>query len=608
MQDNKGKKSKLGKPAAYPKTAVAEMSSIAKLKDMLDKVQVKADIKELDKIPGSDGYLDINGLDQVPIGKFEVQIKTLSLNTPPRHQCELPLLAHSRDAILPFLLIAVDVPNDAAYWIHLSKSVLKEIEDKLEDQKSVVVPFPSSNKISYGDNSYIESWISILEEYKQYADFPEERKLRLEFEAEVKMWRDRMRPAIKFTPAQITSINHFIDSVNNILTNEFPYAKAAYLYNYYKIGIAVSSYTDKQVNYLLYPIRSSDNESTIKELDDDESKFFSDETFINNNALEISGCNVETFASTDYSYYRVRNWIQKSVKKYTPRVENYAFAREYVDRFISAFHQVFDFDEEKEMISLKQICHTTENIIPLIAEQYHSERICIDFLLTENPARLQKQIKEAEEKFKAGHTPVNSLPIYSREFNFELFKHYLSFLRATTSNGEFIRYYKPYSHSQYESQFWRNWKKDELGYNLKIFWKNFLKIYEQSISKDFPAKDGITSFMKTYETCVVILHFRENTNVKPSLLIYKLNGICDPKQRIHFYVDNDEKCPILGRKNFFSKEPIVVNSNTYIPTFIQVMDLEFIYETVPTAAFIRTFLERRLKDFFNNKAPNFKTF
>src|ERR1700722_1739303 len=92
-------------PAPYPPTASSELDAVTCLLDILDKKLVKPDIKVLDKFPNIDGSIELTNLDQIPIGEFNVQVKTVSQNKDETisYQCTLPFLAYCENSILPVI-------------------------------------------------------------------------------------------------------------------------------------------------------------------------------------------------------------------------------------------------------------------------------------------------------------------------------------------------------------------------------------------------------------------------------------------------------------------------------------------------------------------------
>lgn len=65
------------KPAGYPSTDAAEIEALNVLRMALDPVRVKADLKERDKHPNIDGYVELVDEDIKPVGKLEVQVRKI---------------------------------------------------------------------------------------------------------------------------------------------------------------------------------------------------------------------------------------------------------------------------------------------------------------------------------------------------------------------------------------------------------------------------------------------------------------------------------------------------------------------------------------------------
>ena len=161
------KKPLKAEPAPYPKSNIPENKAINIFEYILHE-NVKTDIRKNDKVPNTDGILEITDDNQIPLGKIDVQIKKLSNNNlkTPKYQCNLKYLAYCKNSILPTLLILVDITNDVAYWLLIDKSVLKKLPIK-DDAESVNVTIPTKNIIEKGNTNYLSQWIKIIENHKE---------------------------------------------------------------------------------------------------------------------------------------------------------------------------------------------------------------------------------------------------------------------------------------------------------------------------------------------------------------------------------------------------------------------------------------------------------
>ncbi|WP_321431119.1 DUF4365 domain-containing protein [uncultured Methanolobus sp.] len=159
-------------PAPYPKSNIPENKAISIFEHIIHE-NVKTDIRKNDKVPNTDGILEITNDNQIPLGRIDVQIKKLSDNNLkiPKHQCNLKYLAYCERSILPTLLILVDTTNDVAYWLSIDKNLLKYLAPLIKDgAKSLTVSIPTENIIKKKNKDYLEKWIEIINKHKEKLD------------------------------------------------------------------------------------------------------------------------------------------------------------------------------------------------------------------------------------------------------------------------------------------------------------------------------------------------------------------------------------------------------------------------------------------------------
>jgi hypothetical protein len=82
-------------PRPYSLTDPAEQESKTVLESLLDHHFVKTDIRTRDKIPNIDGTIELVDKDQIPIGKFEVQLRTIGKNET-KYSCPSSLVSYSK--------------------------------------------------------------------------------------------------------------------------------------------------------------------------------------------------------------------------------------------------------------------------------------------------------------------------------------------------------------------------------------------------------------------------------------------------------------------------------------------------------------------------------
>src|SRR5690242_2806325 len=102
-----------GHPAPYSPTTPAEIDAKKTFDFVTDSRYIKGDIHVSDKIPNTDGTIEITDHAQVPVGKLEVQLKTLDKSNlkSPKYQCSRSFLAYCRHSTLAVILAVADDEN-----------------------------------------------------------------------------------------------------------------------------------------------------------------------------------------------------------------------------------------------------------------------------------------------------------------------------------------------------------------------------------------------------------------------------------------------------------------------------------------------------------------
>jgi hypothetical protein len=155
-------------PAKYPPTNISESRAITIFRYILSEY-VKVDIREMDKVPNYDGYLEIINQDHVPVGKLEIQMKKMSdeHHEKPKYQCSLEFLSYCESCTLPIFLILVDTKNEVAYWLFISRKLLKILAKRVKKgSESINVKIPLKNIIRQGNAEYLVEWQRIIDEYR----------------------------------------------------------------------------------------------------------------------------------------------------------------------------------------------------------------------------------------------------------------------------------------------------------------------------------------------------------------------------------------------------------------------------------------------------------
>jgi len=160
------------KPARYPPNTSAELEAIATLKNLLDSKHVIPHFRELDKIPNSDGCVELVDDERIPLGKLEVQIRKIP-DGAVAYNCPIELVAYSETLSLPFLLICVDVTRKVAYFRHLHRA-MPELSSA---QKTFTVRFANHIDAITPASNYVAQWFKLIDEYNHRVhDYERQRK------------------------------------------------------------------------------------------------------------------------------------------------------------------------------------------------------------------------------------------------------------------------------------------------------------------------------------------------------------------------------------------------------------------------------------------------
>ncbi len=223
----------------YPKTDAAEQDAVNILLGLIDARFVKADIRTRDKYPNVDGTLELVGEDQVPLGKFEVQIRKVAA-CQNRYSCPETLVAYSRVSTLPVVLICVDTSTRRAHW----KQISPLMPERKEGQRSFTIHFDEAADSIDKRVTYFQKWLQIVRDYQErIAKYP---CLKREVINRLTLTDIPRQDRVVF--------QRFIDTVNKLLDTDFIAVKEILFADVWKLGLGVFPSSEESVSYQLYKI------------------------------------------------------------------------------------------------------------------------------------------------------------------------------------------------------------------------------------------------------------------------------------------------------------------------------------------------------------------
>lgn len=600
------------KPAGYPKTSATEQTVKDIFNYLLDRVYIKGDLRTLDKVPNSDGILEITDEEQFPIGKIDVQLKTLQVKnySKPCYQVEDSLLAYCDRSILPVILVVVNKKDKKAYWKHFDRKTLIEVSNKIKG-KSVSIPIPIENCIDSSNNSYIEKWTTIvsnlIDKVQGYDDILDEKYSLIQ---SLEKLQTKLESPTNLPLQVLKEVHEFIDIYNYILDREFTFVKN-YLYpNYWKIGIGVFQHDIRGLNYILYPIEFQKNQTLVKSVKKEDYKnIFLD--MLEGSVLSLSdrtdllGKNLSAFA-----YKELEDKILKTVESYTFILPDEFAANEYLISFINTFHKYLDFDPLADSYSIKEFKLRLFNVLPLLEleNRNYNDEILEDWINIDNRQRIsnlhkhQEKIAEFATKVGSENIPRVRIHLSSKLYSFKAIKSYVYWLEKSGIETINRVYIKAKEDSEFSLYIWHKWSKEDLWKNYQLVSNNFNRLYELCLNEYFPnIKEYLKDHKASENTLVSILHYKESNSVDsiPYVETYYLRPPSTKVGEQYFYYNEDEQLPI-NREDFFLKSncDVEISEDKYQILKMQARKLDFICKASPINELLKSTLKSKLEIFF----------
>jgi hypothetical protein len=217
------------KAAPYPKTDFQEKESILIFESKIDRKQIKTSISSRDKVPNVDGYIEIVDGNNIPIYKFEIQIKTIKRDQK-SYYCPRETVNYTNVTTLPILLILVDIARQNVYWKHLIATNARQSPNK----KSYIFDYSELDKINK-QNDYITKWEIIAQDYINKINTLSENITLLQTD-------ENILPPNNLSEESIIYFQKYIDKINYLLDHEYSIVKQIYFNKYWKLGVSICEF------------------------------------------------------------------------------------------------------------------------------------------------------------------------------------------------------------------------------------------------------------------------------------------------------------------------------------------------------------------------------
>jgi uncharacterized protein Usg len=600
-------------PAPYPNRDEQETLAIDTFRNLVDHRQVKLEIRDRDKFPNTDGYIEIVDDERRPIGKLEAQVRKLPDNygTSPKLPCPLSLIEYAKVTTIPVLFIGVDVVQRKAYWLPVSEDLVrgKEIRD---EQQTITVSFHPGRTVEEKETRYVIEWLRIAEDYQT--------KLR-EYE-KLAVTLAQLSKSSTLTPATAASpgfreIHEFLDEFNAMLDGPFYTVKRRFYPGAWKVGLAYRDFSANSITYTIFPIRPEENEAQIKEIDSTRNLFAID---------GVRGYFKENPIRTRPKQHAV-DVIQDSVKqilegKLLDHKGSNALAREFMFAIADRLTEQMGL-EEKDNYTIAQIetafyCHLPiwvhEAVELMVRENRNGVKSPIDCLYRKpyfDPDMLRSQImpqemKVLDERVKAWlerHDPIPKIPLGYERLPLGFFEEYHSSL-ISEGVTDIQRLYDPpdYSRMPHGGFIWEPYSEQSVERNLKNFFDNFPSAYSSIIDGNFPQlRDHLAPFHGATRVIVVFdVKDRYGPAERPGISFWHLK--CKDESRLHLDLikrGQDTDLEARLKATYQSNErSLELNGKIYQCLGGLFGALRFIYDDMPMLGFIYKELQQAFEKYF----------
>lgn len=204
------------------------------LRSLLDTKRVRHDLREGDKTPNLDGYIVLIDDTAHPIGKIEVQIKSLPSGAT-SYRCSSSLVAYSQESTtLPVILVCVDSKNTRAYW----KQVSEYMNGYDRAQQTFTVNFDDAlDMINRSDScSCYHRWSELTEEYRE----------RIQRYPLIVPAPGQKRKG-SLGPTHWDAVQRYADALNGLLEDHFKVVMKLLFPGVWKLGVGTGIIDDEYV-------------------------------------------------------------------------------------------------------------------------------------------------------------------------------------------------------------------------------------------------------------------------------------------------------------------------------------------------------------------------
>ena len=555
------------KPAKYSKQAESEMVSVHIAKGYFLDRHFTPYLSENDKTPNIDGSIDINDIEGYPLGKVEVQIKTLpDQYSKPRFNTTLKMLVYARDSQLPFILLVVDQNNKKVFWKEITPELSRErigtAFDKNPNQETIVIHFDKENELS--NNKFYDKWLHIIDTNK--AILKNWSKVNSEIEdyrIQILSLTKELEEIDSETDNDFIFLNKYLEKLNGLTNNEFLIIKQIFKIDFWRFGVAVFKFKKENLAYGLFPIGWNENKKQILRFKTEPTNFV-DYAFRYNFLKAYSGSNPIIESPEKYAFKSVLEFLSLVINRKIlwPIDEN--LEEEYLGYIVN---KNFRTKYQLKQVPLSDLKKSIDHLIELIPRE---KELSIDY--PEKEHNLFRAIDYIQNFQIKG---IENLEIKSPTHN--------DFRNIMISVGEKGKFPKDIKSTLYQ------------------FWIRAIQSYENVLELYFPLILNELSFFKEFDQLVVAPIIIENSHNDRSFKIVRVLLI-QLKEQIDTV---DEKVVVvedyMNLKLDIITRTIELDNKTYQFMGYNTLNLSDISSELPLRNWVYKHLTEKVNTYFERK-------
>ncbi|SFM31903.1 DUF4365 domain-containing protein [Methanolobus profundi] len=594
------------KPAKYPYNDTLENNAITVLEYILDQNFVKTDLNKRDKVPNIDGYFEIVDIDQIPIGKLEIQVKKLSDNNleNPKYQCKVEFLKYCEESVLPVFLILVDIQNNIAYW-KLCNNLFKELSIS-KNAKTKTVKILPEKYIRKGESGYIQEWKEIIANYKIRISSYEPLKEELQqLKEDHDLLIHNSEPLLNSERDEFQKIHIFLDNLNFHFDTYLNNIKKILYPNCWKLGLAYSGYEKDSIAYILYPINMSSNDLQIREFSSkltnqlDKSEFgYTTTIFYSENPIQTR--------PKEYATELAKKQAKEVLEKKALNIQNLLLAEELLFSFIDRNNEYLGL-KIKNKYDIDELDYAFFVYFPIFIEETAKKVnhnlslnpiINID-LLTSKIAENDLKLIIANVKTRLENKDRSIFDIYLKStfFSSNMMNNLFDFIK-NSRRKTINRVYVPPDFSrlqQVQNNIWHAYSLEDIQRNAEIIYKQSVEVYNFVIEKHFPLLKEEMSFFKNFNRIIFVIDNKENPEQRPIITTYYLQNKEVHEQRIDVFLKNQDQNPFKSLSDVQKKrDNLILDGQKYKLMTLSKGVSKYLFDPLPMHNYIYDLLSAKL--------------